>query len=106
MEAIMQNAADFEGKVVVDVGAGSGILSFFAARAGAAKVYAIEASTIAEVCRSLVEANGLSGIIGAPHQHLLPCHSFSHTHLKSACVEQRSSTGLLRVSSFQSRLTS
>lgn len=67
MEAIMQNAADFEGKVVVDVGAGSGILSFFAARAGAAKVYAIEASTIAEVCRSLVEANGLSGIIGAPH---------------------------------------
>eukprot|EP01043_Picozoa_sp_COSAG02_P034015 COSAG02_NODE_2355_length_9073_cov_3.811901_3_plen_744_part_00 len=67
MEAIMQNAADFEGKVVVDVGAGSGILSFFAARAGAAKVYAIEASTIAEVCRSLVEANGLSGVIEVVH---------------------------------------
>ena len=58
MEAIQQNRADFEGKVVVDVGAGSGILSFFAAKAGAAKVYAIEASSIAEVCRSLVAANG------------------------------------------------
>ena len=67
MEAIMQNAADFEGKVVVDVGAGSGILSFFAARAGAAKVYAIEASTIAEVCRSLVAANGLSSVIEVVH---------------------------------------
>ena len=67
MEAILQNAADFKGKVVVDVGAGSGILSFFAARAGAAKVYAIEASTIAEVCRSLVEANGLSTTIEVVH---------------------------------------
>lgn len=67
MEAIMQNSADFEGKVVVDVGAGSGILSFFAAQAGAAKVYAIEASTIAEVCRTLVEANGLSAVIEVVH---------------------------------------
>ena len=25
---------------------------------------------------------------GAPHQHLLPCHSFSHTNLKSPCADQ------------------
>jgi hypothetical protein len=25
---------------------------------------------------------------GAPHAHLLPCHSFSHTNLKSPCAEQ------------------
>eukprot|EP01044_Picomonas_judraskeda_P017955 COSAG03_NODE_3468_length_1993_cov_5.644139_2_plen_295_part_00 len=27
-------------------------------------------------------------LTGAPHAHFLPCHSFSHTHLKSPCVEQ------------------
>lgn len=32
--AIMENAADFAGKVVMDVGAGSGILSLFSAQVG------------------------------------------------------------------------
>ena len=32
--AIMENAADFTGRTVMDVGAGSGILSLFAAQVG------------------------------------------------------------------------
>lgn len=47
----------------MDVGAGSGILSFFAVQAGAKKVYAIEASSMAVHCQTLVKANQLSNKI-------------------------------------------
>jgi len=46
------------GDVVVDLGAGTGLLSFFAAQAGARRVYAIEMSAIAGVAAELIEANG------------------------------------------------
>lgn len=49
------------GDVVVEIGAGLGTYSFFAAKAGARRVYAIEADP--EVCRvaaSLAEQNGLA----------------------------------------------
>ncbi len=48
------------GDVVLDVGTGTGILAMLAARAGAKKVYAIDATEIADVAAGLVEANGLS----------------------------------------------
>ncbi|KAL8589018.1 hypothetical protein ACOMHN_047999 [Nucella lapillus] len=58
--AMLANVTDFQDKVVLDVGAGSGILSFFAIQAGARKVYAIEASSMAQHCEALVRHNQLS----------------------------------------------
>jgi histone-arginine methyltransferase CARM1 len=59
-DAFERNAADFRDKVVVDVGTGSGILAWFAVKAGARRVYAIEASAVADRAAQLVAANGLS----------------------------------------------
>ncbi|KAL7072946.1 hypothetical protein ACQ4LE_008011 [Meloidogyne hapla] len=61
--AIHENYLDFRDKVILDVGAGSGILSFFAAQAGAKRIYAVEASSMADNCKSLVSANGLNDVI-------------------------------------------
>ncbi len=55
--------ADFKDKVVMDVGAGSGILSLFAAKAGAKQVIAIEASNMAKAARKLVEKNMLEHVV-------------------------------------------
>ncbi len=51
------------GDIVLDVGAGSGILSVFAARAGAARVYAVEETSIAVLAQDLVNANGVTEIV-------------------------------------------
>ena len=55
--------AQFQGKVVLDVGTGSGVLSIWAAQAGAAKVFAVEYTDMAKHARNLVEKNGLSDVI-------------------------------------------
>ncbi len=55
------------GDVVLDVGTGTGILAMLAAQAGARKVYAIDATEIAEVAACLVAANGLTDQIQILH---------------------------------------
>ena len=49
--------------IVLDIGSGSGVLAMSAARAGAKKVYAIEASELAPVTKQIVADNGLAGAI-------------------------------------------
>ncbi|MEN8773354.1 MAG: class I SAM-dependent methyltransferase [Akkermansiaceae bacterium] len=46
--------------VILDIGAGTGILSLFAAQAGAKQVYAVERSPVAQAARQIIESNGLS----------------------------------------------
>lgn len=58
MNAILQNKHFFEGKTVLDVGCGTGILSMFAAKAGAKHVYGIDCSGIIEQATQIVKANG------------------------------------------------
>jgi protein arginine N-methyltransferase 1 len=60
MDAIMKNQHLFEGKVVLDVGCGTGILSMFAAKAGAKMVIGVDCSGIIEQARKIVEVNGFA----------------------------------------------
>ncbi len=58
------------GDVVLDVGAGTGILSIFAAQAGARRVYAVERTAIVEVARQVIETNGYASSIEVLHSDL------------------------------------
>ncbi|XP_018019389.1 protein arginine N-methyltransferase 1-like isoform X3 [Hyalella azteca] len=62
-EAINRNKHLFHGKTVMDVGAGTGILSLFAAAAGATKVYAVEASGTAQLVNKVAKQNGFDEVI-------------------------------------------
>ncbi|KAJ2726148.1 hypothetical protein GGI07_000787 [Coemansia sp. Benny D115] len=53
----------FRDKVVLDVGCGTGILSMFAARAGAKRVIGVDNSDIIHRARANVAENGLDGVI-------------------------------------------
>jgi protein arginine N-methyltransferase 1 len=61
--AIERNPDTFKGKIVMDIGAGTGILSIFAARAGAKHVYAIENAEIAYFAKEIIRKNNLSDTI-------------------------------------------
>lgn len=51
------------GDVVVDVGAGTGVLSMLAAKAGARKVIGVERSEMAKIAHELVNRNGLKDTV-------------------------------------------
>lgn len=61
--AIFQNKHHFQGKTVLDVGTGSGILAIWSAQAGARKVYAVEATKMSDHARMLVKANNLHDVV-------------------------------------------
>ncbi|CAL1374926.1 unnamed protein product [Linum trigynum] len=65
--AILQHQRHIEGKVVMDVGCGTGILAIFCAQAGAKRVYAVDASDIAVQANEVVKANNLSDRIIVLH---------------------------------------
>ena len=57
--AIYRNRHLFADKVVLDIGCGTGILSMFAATAGAKLVIGVDMSGIIEQAKMIVQANGL-----------------------------------------------
>jgi SAM-dependent methyltransferase len=66
-DAILSHAAFIRGKTVLDVGCGTGVLSIFCARAGARKVYAVDASNMTAMTKKIVEQNGLAEQIEVLH---------------------------------------
>ncbi|KAF9525547.1 protein arginine N-methyltransferase [Crepidotus variabilis] len=60
---ILSNPTLFRDAVVLDVGCGTGILSLFAARAGAKRVIAVDASDIALKAEKIVKENGFENVI-------------------------------------------
>jgi len=65
--AILNNSHIFKDKIVMDIGAGTGILSLFAKKAGAKKVFAVEASPLVDVLKEIIELNDEEKVIEVIH---------------------------------------
>jgi len=61
--AMYHNRHLFKGKVVLDVGCGTGILCMFAAKAGAAKVIGVDCSGIVEHARTIMKVNKFDNVV-------------------------------------------
>merc|ERR1711887_26606 len=59
-DSMIKNKHLFKDKIVLDVGCGTGILSMFAAQAGAKHVIGVDMSSIIESAREIVKANGFA----------------------------------------------
>ena len=57
--SMLHNMHLFKDKVVLDVGCGTGILSMFAAKAGAKRVIGVDMSSIIDYAKRIVKDNGL-----------------------------------------------
>lgn len=57
--AILKNSDSIRDKTVLDVGAGTGVLSVFCVQAGARKVFAVEACSIAEQAIKIIRHNNM-----------------------------------------------
>lgn len=80
--AIYHNRHLFRDKVVMDVGSGTGILSMFAAKAGAKKVFAVEFSNMAEQSKQIIKDNNLDSIIEVIHSKIEDIKDLPDGHTK------------------------
>jgi predicted RNA methylase len=65
--ALERFSEDVKGKVVLDVGCGTGILSDYAMKCGAKKVYAIDASSIVAQAELILNKNGCENVVELIH---------------------------------------
>ncbi|KAB0799400.1 hypothetical protein PPYR_07280 [Photinus pyralis] len=62
-DAILNNKDVFKGKIALDVGCGTAILSMFAAQAGSAKVYGIDQSDVLYKAMDIIRENNLQDVV-------------------------------------------
>ena len=65
--SMRENKHLFKNKIVLDVGCGTGILSMFAAKAGAAKVIGVDMSSIVEYARKILEVGNMEVCLFKSH---------------------------------------
>ena len=58
LDAFLANKSIFQGKTVMDVGCGTGILSIFATRAGCQSVLAVDNAEVAEYAKVICKDHG------------------------------------------------